>query len=224
MAIVDLPTRYGIIAAPDTDTHQYDWFRRTGISIDYQEIQLVRRLLAERPPGVALDVGASFGSWSLALAPVATMVLAFEPQTAIFDLLCRTIRLNDAAPKVRATCAAVGDRLGFARITRVDLDIPENFGGVVSLRDAPDGPTGEVFVTTVDHAAADHDVSFIKVDVEGYEPHVLRGAAATIARCRPLMAIEREHSHTDTEALARQIIEMGYAITENAMDFVCIPI
>ena len=222
--IVDVETRYGVIAVTDQDTHQYDWFLRAGMGFDHSEIMLVRSLLAERPKGVVVDVGASFGSWSLALAPVATGVLAFEPQSAIFDLLCRSISLNQART-ITACRRAVGDEVGRATILKPDLDAPANFGGVVSLCDVPTFvPTEEVAVTTLDRECVGLEVSLIKVDVEGYEERVLRGAAETIARCRPLLAVERIHEHTDTAALERQILEMGYAIVDQVLDFVCVPL
>ena len=112
-----------------------------------------------------------------------------------------------------------------ATILRPDLDAPDNFGGSVSLCDTPLGPTEEVRVVTLDQIFADQgDVSFIKIDVEGYEPHVLRGAARTIARCRPILAVERIHKHTDSPALEKQIIALGYAIVDEAMDWVCVPV
>ena len=222
--IVEVPTRYGIIAVTDRDTHQYDWFRLSGMSIDYGEIQQVLALLAERPRGVALDVGASFGSWSLALAPHATTVFAFEPQSAVYDLLKRTIALNGTT-NIEPLHRAVGEKPGLATILRPDLDAPDNFGGSVSLCDTPLGPTEEVRVVTLDQIFADQgDVSFIKIDVEGYEPHVLRGAARTIARCRPILAVERIHKNTDSPALEKQIIALGYAIVDEAMDWVCVPV
>lgn len=223
--IVEVQTRYGTIAVTDRDTYQFDWFSRTGMSLDHSEIVLVRSLLAERPKGVVLDVGASFGSWSLALAPHSTLVIAFEPQSAIYGLLCRTIGLNDA-PNVLPMRKAIGNAIGTTEILLTDLDERANFGGVVSLCDVVDGRPSEIIpVTTIDAECAGIDVvTFIKIDVEGFEPHVLRGAAGTIARCRPILAVEREHEHTDTEALAQQILGMGYAITENAMDFVCVPL
>ncbi len=222
--IVDVETRYGVIAVTDQDTHQYDWFRRAGMGFDHSEIMLVRSLLGERPRGVVVDVGASFGSWSLALAPAATGVLAFEPQSAIFDLLCRTIRLNHVWT-ITACRRAVGDEVGVATILRPDLDAPANFGGVVSLCDVPAfAVTEDVAVTTLDRECAGLDVSLIKIDVEGYEQRVLSGAVETIARCRPILAVERMHEHTDTAALELQILEMGYAIVNQVLDFVCVPL
>lgn len=224
MAIVDVETRYGVIAITDQEMYQYDWFRLSGMAMDHQEIMLVRALLLERPKATVVDVGASFGSWSLALAPAATSVLAFEPQSAIFDLLQRTIRLN-GAKTIESRCSAVGDKRGLATILKPDLNKVHNFGGAVSLHDKPEFVNTETaVVTTLDHECAGLDVSFIKIDVEGYEQHVLRGAVETIARCRPVLAVERVHEHTDTAALERQILEMNYAIVEQLLDFVCVPL
>jgi hypothetical protein len=58
-----------------------------------------------------------------------------------------------------------------------------------------------------------HDVSFIKIDVEGHESKVLEGGCKTLLREKPLLLIEIEQRHLDDQSIEmvfKQILEFGY--------------
>ena len=62
------------------------------------EIDLFRQLL--RPGDVAIDVGANIGALTVAMARLVQpggAIVAFEPQRAIYDILCNNLRLNGLA-------------------------------------------------------------------------------------------------------------------------------
>ena len=66
------------------------------------EIDLFRQLL--RPGDVAIDVGANIGALTVAMARLVQpggAIVAFEPQRAIFDILCDNLRLNGLANVTR---------------------------------------------------------------------------------------------------------------------------
>jgi hypothetical protein len=83
----------------------------------------------------------------------------------------------------------------------LDYGADGNFGGVSVL--APDSklPAFRARVTPIDalDLAACH---FIKVDVEGFEPDVLRGAQATIARHRPILYVENDRPQNQQEVIS----------------------
>ena len=56
------------------------------------------------------------------------------------------------------------------------------------------------------------DIGFIKIDVEGFESAVLRGARQTIARDRPTIFVEIEEQHTKRpiEQSLREVLALGY--------------
>ena len=56
------------------------------------------------------------------------------------------------------------------------------------------------------------NVGFIKIDVEGYEHSVLKGAKETLMHCHPVMLIELEERHTGVaiESLIEQVEDYGY--------------
>ncbi len=45
------------------------------------------------------------------------------------------------------------------------------------------------------------NVNFLKIDVEGYEPNVLRGARETIKRCKPIIVMEANHEPEKQKSL-----------------------
>ena len=69
--IHELKTRYGTMFVPDTETAQYGWLSSSGASDEDEDICMVIDLLKERPRGFVVDAGASFGCWTLAMAPYA---------------------------------------------------------------------------------------------------------------------------------------------------------
>jgi FkbM family methyltransferase len=134
---------------------------------DLPEMLVWRRVL--RPGGLFLDVGANVGTYTIWAAELGAEVIALEPAADTFRLLTENIALNGY--QVIAIQAAAGDRCGTARFT-------QGLDAINSL--APDGPVVTKLVT-VDSLIGDRRVAGMKVDVEGFEFDVLRGASAALA-------------------------------------------
>jgi FkbM family methyltransferase len=146
------------------------------------EVSLFAQLAA--PGGVALDVGANIGALTLSLAQIVSpggTVVAFEPQRAVYQLLCTNIALNEAN-NVRPIHAAAGQRAGQTFVPVSDYSKPGNFGGT-ELTDKGGEPVAVMSIDSLQQPAC----QFIKIDVEGQERSVIAGAAATIARFRPAL-------------------------------------
>jgi len=164
-----------------------------------QEMQVFRTFVG--PGGVAVDVGANIGTHTLALAEMAGptgRVYSFEPQRALFNLLCGNLALNRAT-NVRARHAAVGEAAGAIETPPIDYGAAGAFNfGAVSLADAAGYPPGgeTVELITLDSLALDR-CDLLKIDVEGMERPVLAGAAETLRRTAPVIYLEnnrRENS------------------------------
>jgi FkbM family methyltransferase len=131
---------------------------------------------AVRPGCVALDVGANAGAYALALGHWVRpggRVYAFEPAPDTFRGLTEHVRLNGLADVVVPVQAAAAGSTGRAALA-VDGISGENRLGVAG---------GELVETvTLDDFCAREGIrpSFIKIDVEGAELDVLRGARETI--------------------------------------------
>lgn len=141
-----------------------------------------------RPGDLVVDVGAHIGWFSVLAAGLVGAegcVLSFEPFPPSWALLERNVaRLG----QVRATNVAVGAEPGTLRLGPQ----PGSDSGSVSAA-AGDAEGGvEVAVAPLDALLADADVGdrpirLLKVDVEGYEPEVVVGAADALARTEAVL-------------------------------------
>jgi FkbM family methyltransferase len=173
----------------------------------------------------AVEAGANIGAHTLGLAHLvgpAGRVLAFEPQRPIFQVMCANMALN-AITCVETHWAAVGSTPGSLAVPRLDLRMPGNFGGIElgPGRAAPPVPEEPVPVVTLDSFAlpACH---LIKIDVEGMEADVLRGAAETIARHRPVIYAENDRPKRAPELLG--LLEaLGYRAFWHLPPYVRVP-
>lgn len=170
------------------------------------EMAVLDQLLARG--GVALDIGANQGIYAYALSRIASEVNCFEPLPSCCAYL-------DAArlENVRIHNCALSDQSG-----RMRLYVPLSGSRAVRTRASLEKPTGEcadldVEVRTLDSFALPR-VDFIKVDVEGAEAAVLRGASETIQRHRPALLIEIDrarHTRESFDAVIASLVAHGYA-------------
>ncbi len=171
------------------------------------EVDLFQRLL--RPGQTVVDAGANIGAHTVyfcrAVGPQGR-VHAFEPQRVIFQALCANLALNSLQNGF-AHHAALGEAEGRITVDTPDYARENNFGGM-ALGEWSEGE--EVALTTVDHLelAACH---FIKIDVEGMEQAVLRGARRTIDRHRPVLYVENDRPE-HAAALVRQLEALQYRL------------
>jgi FkbM family methyltransferase len=145
------------------------------------------RLAELCPPGcgTAVDVGGWYGPWTRRLAGRARRVVTVEPVPHLARLLSATAPRN-----VRVVQAAASDRPGTARLWLPADDAGDR--GVSSLvRRDIHGRALHVRCVTLDELGL-RDVGFIKIDVDGSELAVLRGATGLLARDRPALFVELE--------------------------------
>jgi len=149
---------------------------------------------------VAVDLGANKGShvlWlSRAVGPTGRVV-AFEPQARLAARLAEVAR-RARLGNVEVLPLAVGDKLCAAKLYVPDalVDPP----GASLSRDAVAGEpctTVSVEVTTLDHflRAETRPIRALKIDVEGHERAVLRGARSILSIHAPLVVMECEGRH-----------------------------
>lgn len=166
-----LPDGERIRALPE---HRY-------LSWNPEEYAAFKRAVA--PGMVALDIGANVGAYSMLLGQwvrPAGRVFAFEPAPRAFDGLVRHIRLNGLNDVIRPLDAAVGERE-----TQAEFLVMNTSGeGRLAAPADRDATRLSVPVVTVDGFCAREGINpdFIKIDVEGWELAVLRGARETIRR------------------------------------------
>ena len=182
-----------------------------------------------KPDQVVVDVGANNGYLSLRLGRRVGQrgkVIAFEPHPGnVLRFLCNH-SLNLMAP-VELAPLGLGDQEGESTMIEVD-DANAGMNRIVAtvsgIPDAMKTRRRTVRVTTLDAFLNDRTalaLDWIKIDVEGYEARVLRGAATTITRCRPGLFIEVDDANlraqSDSAAgLLSWVEERGYEILDAA--------
>lgn len=145
---------------------------------------------------VIVDVGASTGSFSLLPILHDCQVLAFEPNPAAYDVLRSNIVLNNLSDRVIAHCVALSEQAGTGTLKIANADSHAALSTLGTSRYTDVGWSGhEVQTRTLDSYNLDR-VDFLKVDVEGAELMVLRGAEDTIRRCKPRILLEYQALNT----------------------------
>lgn len=180
---------------------------------DRWEVFHIKKLLP--PDAVICDVGANFGYYSVSLAaslkPKAR-IFAFEPHPGTRARLQRHVTLNELGDVVTVVPCALSDKPGTVRMTSRE----DNTG---AAHISQHGDT-EVEVTTLDGICARHQLSrldFVKIDVEGFEPNVLRGGDYCLRTFRPklfveMMPVQLERTGSSAAELASILRGYGYTL------------
>lgn len=177
---------------------QLGWFRNTFVASYFLYKRLYEdpfRVLAQQRPelfanGNVLDVGANIGYTASVFARVlkpGSKVYAFEPDRSSYGLLEEVIRRKSLAPTVEALNMAVGSSNGYLEFWHNEEHSADHRVVTEQFRSArPDAKEfAKVAVTTVDAFVRTHNlqkISFIKIDVQGYELAVCEGMKETLER------------------------------------------
>ena len=143
-------------------------------------------LFRSRDAEIVFDVGANAAIYSLAAiaANKNAQVYAFEPTPEIADGINNTVKLNDLA-RLRVCRLAVTDRDGVASLNRYHGgDKADNDGMNFVTLESKTADSVTVPTTSIDsfcHAHAIARIDLMKIDVQGHEASVLRGAEKMLA-------------------------------------------
>jgi len=145
---------------------------------DFEELAFVLHLL--RPEDLLVDVGANQGGWTLVAAGRGARVLAFEPIPLTFRRLCDNVAANPepVRQRIRAFDCGLSDTTLAAAFT-ASLDVGNH------RIQGPGQPEQDVVTVALDRAdnrLRGESPVVLKIDVEGEELAVLRGATETLAK------------------------------------------
>jgi FkbM family methyltransferase len=165
-----------------------------------------------RPGGVAVDIGANVGAYTVFMAGLVGRegrVLAVEPQPSVLARLRENLALN---PELTVTVAAValGDKQGEATFEPGSKNEGEG-----KLAQGHSAGGFKVPVDTLHNLASAHGfdrIDALKIDVEGWEPHVLLPFFETAPRALwpRLIVIERVNDRWTVDLIGR-LKQLGYA-------------
>lgn len=158
--------------------------------MSWNEAEYAAFRAAMTPGAVVFDVGANVGAYALLFGHwtgARGRVFAFEPSPSAFAGLSGHVRLNGLTGIVTPVQAAVGAQPE----VRPFVVAPTAGEGRLATPLDGDRTTVPVPVTTIDEFCRREQVTpdLIKIDVEGAELDVLRGARETIARTRGRLAL-----------------------------------
>ena len=145
------------------------------------------------PPQLFLDIGANYGTHSLVFLAHGIRTISFEPNTSCHPYLVDVCRLNSLTPQIED--CALGDREGWAELCfpagytwmgTTDGNVRREIAGQFPLT------TRRVRQRTVDDYLSDFQDRrlLMKIDTEGSENAILRGATRTLERYRPPVVFE----------------------------------
>ncbi len=190
-----------------------DTLRALVIKDEYHARSLLKK------DSIVIDAGANIGIFSLFAANITPdgEIYAFEPTKATFDILqknaasyenihCFQCGLGDKDAKKRFYIYA-------SQTTGNTFEDSDAIGGLAKLEDFAGSEMAEI--TTIDNFVLKHKlphVDFIKIDTEGYEAKILRGAKETIKKWHPILVMSAYHNPKDKEILPSIIdsISPGY--------------
>jgi FkbM family methyltransferase len=161
------------------------------------------------------DVGASFGIFSLACARLGGKAIAIDPSRIATNMISKQLKLNNLQESVKVLEVAVGDMDGAIEMVSAGI-YSDGYYRYESARDGRD--LTRVPVTTLDHLAERFgQPSHLKIDVEGYEAAVIRGARELLKRSSPLVFIELHNemvlaSGGDPAYCVNELLKFGYSI------------
>jgi FkbM family methyltransferase len=168
---------------------------------EFSEMGFVLHMLREGD--LFADVGANIGAYSILAASLpGTRSIAFEPAADTYELLLANIRLNEYESRVTPHRSAIGNETGEISMTS-GLDTINHVAGSTEAAVARE----KVQIRTLDDIFGIDCPAVVKIDVEGYETHVIEGAERLL----------------ENETLVGLVIEMNgsgarYGLDESRLD------
>jgi FkbM family methyltransferase len=172
-------------------------------------------ILSDQRPAFFLDIGANYGTHSVIFLSAGIPVIAFEPNPSCsphFQVICKLNGLSGG----RWEQVAIG-----SEISEIELVYPEkdtwhgsvSSNVVASLRRSGDMTSLRVPVKNLDYYLNDipRGKVLIKIDVEGYEIEILKGASRVLRDCVPTIIFESNDAKARGELFCL-LVEFGYCI------------
>lgn len=205
--VVRLPWGSMLKISPQEAVGRAIWF--TGVH-EIATTEAIFRLLPKG--GVGVDVGANIGYMTSAmLAAVGEhgTVIACEPHPQIFDALNANARLSRPTGNgLILLNLAASDSKGEAMLS---LDPESDNQGTGTLSEKSGVPQTRVATNTLDALIGDLNVDLLKLDVEGHELSVLKGARQLIAQKKVLNIIYEDHCGSES-SIHPWLAEFGYTV------------
>ena len=173
-------------------------------------VELLKRLIS---PGMkCIDVGAHIGFYTCLVTSIVGetgKVYAFEPMAAHYDLLLKNIQENGFQRIVQTFNVVCSDVNGNVNVSKIsNMFVVGHNGG---------SEQATVEAVRLDDLIED-TIDFVKIDVEGHEPAVIRGMTSILSRDQPIILSEineywlRSCSHSSGAEYVGLLTSLGYDV------------
>lgn len=180
-------------------------FRLITATRDFYESELLSELAAYlHPDDLVIDIGANIGNHTLYFSSICKCnVISFEPNPPAVDILVKNIIANNLSDRVTIFNCGLGEHDGKI-VAAPDNDI-NNLGSTHFSIGSDDG----ICLKRLDDFKFASAVKLIKIDVEGMEIDVLRGASETLRASNAVLCIECDEVHMFDE-IFKYLKQFGY--------------
>ena len=188
---------------PKNDSHFIEYLKKND---HYQEAQRNRAISYVENWGFAIDIGANIGLWSKDLSSYFDRLVCFEPNPYCEDYLKKNVNLD----KSKINSCALGEKneiknlfihplnsgaSSFVNKTKIGF---KKDSGAIYGEFPKETLQKKVEVKKLDDFNF-NNIDFIKIDVQGYELSVLKGAYSTLKFNNPILCIEEDNpSNSET--------------------------
>lgn len=204
---------------------QADWLIKTGKTHIEDELEHILSIINTLPQDcVVIDVGANIGLISIPIAHLVKnkngVVFAYEVQRMLFYALCGGAALNDLN-NLNVFNIGIGEKNEILKVPKLDYSQPQDFGQLSLVNQEDITEFESVNIIALDEVRLSR-LDFLKIDVEGMELAVLRGARKSIQKYRPWCWIE--YWKTDKELLKNEFNGLGYSLLRmDELNILCAP-
>lgn len=181
---VDLPSNVRLICHP----YAYKIYHYAQVNDPEQREEYCSFVSNCRKGMLLFDIGAHFGVFSLTAARLGGNAVAVDPSSISCNMIARQARLNGCTDEIRILQAAVSDAAGAIGMLSSGV-FTAGYCKVATGR-RPSELTETRAVTVDDLSRQFGRPTHVKIDVEGYEAAVLRGATSTLREFAPLLFLE----------------------------------
>ncbi len=206
---------------PENDEHFEGYFSKFD---HYQEAQRNRALSHVEDWNTAIDIGANIGLWSKDFTAFFSRTICFEPNTSCLDCLKKNINIS----KAKIYNFALGSKNsngylycpqstgGSSLINQTKYLGVDKLGNEIWDKFKVDTPKQKVNIKTLDSLEL-IDISFIKIDVQGYEFEVLKGSVDTLKKNNPIICIEEYKENLNESNEIDFLKSLNYCVIDRYM-------